>query len=228
MAGNSSGDPVFGGRGPGPDLADPDKQALVPGQADDAGGAQSAAARLLLASQPTSTSCRRSARPSPPAIRPASRGWAFRSWRNPTPAWAWPGSTASARKGGTALPSGLALAATWDVKHRLCRQRRHRPGRARQRPECAAGRRRRSDARAAQRPQFRISGRGPAAGRHAGGRDHPRHPGPACDVHRQALRPERAGDRSATRSAPTSRKRRRGKAICWPSRSPSSAAIPAR
>ena len=54
--------------------------------------------------------------PSPPAIRPASRGWAFRNWPNPTPAWAWPGSTASGRKDATALPSSLALAATWDLK----------------------------------------------------------------------------------------------------------------
>src|SRR3569833_2812631 len=44
-----------------------------------------------------STNCRRSAHLSPPAIHPASRGWAFRSSPNPMPAWAWPGSTASGR-----------------------------------------------------------------------------------------------------------------------------------
>ena len=58
-----------------------------------------------------------------------------------------------------------------------------------------AGRRRGSGARPAQRPQLRIRGRRPAAGRRDRRQRHRRHPEPACRLHHQALRAQRPGNR---------------------------------
>ena len=95
----------------------------------------------------------------------------------------------------TALPSTLAEAATWDPKIAVRLRRAHRPGAARPGLQRVARRRRQPHARAAQRPQLRVPGRGPDSGRDDGRPAHEGPPGPARHRRHQALRAQRPGDR---------------------------------
>ena len=56
----------------------------------------------------------------------------------------------------------------------------------------------------------------------------PRHPEPACRLDHQALRAQRPGDRPHDAERGYRPRPRRAKRTCWPSRSPSRPAIPAR
>ena len=110
------------------------------------------------------------------------------------------GVRAAAERGryATLLPSAIGEAATWDPKLAFAygdvigRELRD------QQYNCLARRRRGHHARAAQRAQFRISGRGPGAGRQDGGAAHPGRAEQQRDRRRQALRLQRPGDRAAT------------------------------
>ncbi len=96
----------------------------------------------------------------------------------------------------TALPSGLALAATWNPQLAYAAGSMIGEEARRKGLNLLLARRRQPGARPAQRPQFRICRRRPAADRHDRRRNDPRHFGPPRDLDDQAFRAERPGDQT--------------------------------